>query len=488
MEAIRRSDVIVYDRLASPLLLHAAKPGAERIYVGKLPDRHSMKQEEINQLLVDLALTGKTVTRLKGGDPSVFGRVGEEAALLAEHGVPFEIVPGITSAIAVPAYAGIPVTHRDFNTSFTVITGHEKPEKLESTVHWDKLATASETLLFLMGVARIGYIAEKLIAHGRDPKTPVALVRWGTRPEQETLVGELATIAEDVARANFQPPAVIIVGEVVSLREQLQWFEKKPLFGKRVLITRASSQTTGLAQLITEHGGEALELPVIRIVEPEADMLAELDAAIDQLATYRWLFFTSVNGVARFFARLQARKIDIRALAHCQLAAVGPKTAQALEARGLYPLGLPSKFDQASLFDQLAERIQPGDTALLPRADIAADTLPRLLQDHGVAVTEVSVYRTVIADEHASELVELLTDGAIQIVTFTSSSTVDACCHLLQTRGIQPTEALAGVEIAVIGPMTTRSVEEHGLRVTYQAEEATVESLVERILQGGPAQ
>ena len=484
LEAIRRSDAIVYDRLASPLLLHAAKPGVERIYVGKLPDRHTMKQEEINQLLVDLALQGKVVTRLKGGDPSVFGRVGEEAALLAENNIHFEIVPGITSAISVPAYAGIPVTHRDFNTSFTIITGHEKPEKLESTVHWDKLSTGSETLIFLMGVARLGFITSKLIEHGRDPQTPVALIRWGTRPEQETLVGTLETITAIVEKANFQPPAIIIIGEVVNLREQLNWYEKMPLFGKRILITRATTQATGLGDLIREHGGEALELPVIRIVEPQAEALAALDQALQQLPSYKWIFFTSVNGVESFFRRLQQLRIDIRDLTHSKIAAVGPKTAEALEERGIYPVSLPSKFDQASLFEQLRDELHAGDTVLLPRADIAADTLPQLLLAHGAEVTEVSVYQTVPATEHAEELVALLQEGSLTMITFTSSSTVSYLWQLIEQQGANPAELLAGVELACIGPITAQSVEQLGLTVTYQAEQATIESLVARITGG----
>lgn len=485
LHAIRRSDAIVYDRLASPLLLHAAKPGVERIYVGKLPDRHTMKQEEINQLLVDLALQGKVVTRLKGGDPSVFGRVGEEAGLLADNDIPFEIVPGITSAISVPAYAGIPVTHRDYNTSFTVITGHEKPEKLESTINWHKLSTGSETLIFLMGVARIAYISNKLIEFGRDPETPVALIRWGTRPEQETLVGTLNTISEQVKQANFQPPAIIIIGEVVRLRDQLKWYENMPLFGKRILITRATTQATGLAELIFDAGGEALELPVIRIEQPNDTLRAELDQAIQQLPSYKWMFFTSVNGVESFFARLQALRIDIRQFAHCKIAAVGPKTALALEAKGIYPVAIPSKYDQATLYEHLKSEIQPGDSILLPRADIAADTLPQYLREHGAVVTEVSVYQTVPAYEHAEELVQLLKDGEISVITFTSSSTVDYLWHLIEQQGEQPEQLLASVELAAIGPITAKSLEQRGLKVSYQAQQATIESLVQSMIQGG---
>jgi uroporphyrinogen III methyltransferase/synthase len=478
LDAIRHSDVLVYDRLASPLLLHAAKPDVERIYVGKLPDRHTMKQEEINQLLVDLALQGKTVTRLKGGDPCVFGRVGEEAALLVENEVPFEIVPGITSAISVPAYAGIPVTHRDFNTSFTIVTGHEKPEKLESTIHWDQLSTGSETLIFLMGVARIGYISTKLMQHGRSPQTPVALIRWGTRPEQETLVGTLETISEMVEKAKFEPPAIIIIGEVVQLRDKLKWYESMPLFGKRILVTRASSQANGLSQLIQSMGGEAYELPLIRMQTPTGEKLQSLHAALNQMDRYTWMFFTSVNGVDYFFKHLRALKIDIRSFAHAKIAAVGPKTAEALEARGIYPICLPSTFDQSHLFEHVQNEIGETDIVLLPRADIAADTLPSLLKLKGATVTEVSVYETVSATEHASELLQIIEENLIHVITFTSSSTVHTLCEMIASNGFDPKEVLKNIAIATIGPMTSQTVREQGLTVTYEAKQATVESLV----------
>jgi uroporphyrinogen III methyltransferase/synthase len=244
------ADCIVYDRLASPQLLSHAKPDVELIYCGKLPDRHTLTQEEINRVLVEKAREGKVVTRLKGGDPSVFGRVGEEAEELVKHDIPYEIVPGITSGIAAPAYAGIPVTHRDFNSSFAIVTGHERPDKTESSINWEKLATAVETIIFYMGVGNLPFIREQLIKYGRSPKTPVALIRWGTTVDQETLVGTLEDIVEKREAANLTNPAIIIVGEVVRLRDKLQWFEKKPLFGKRVLVTRARSQASELSEKI----------------------------------------------------------------------------------------------------------------------------------------------------------------------------------------------------------------------------------------------
>ncbi|MGE7055963.1 uroporphyrinogen-III C-methyltransferase, partial [Paenibacillus glucanolyticus] len=292
-ECIEKADVVVYDRLASPRLLRWTKPGAQKVYVGKLPDRHTMKQEQINQLLVDFALEGKTVVRLKGGDPTIFGRVGEEAELLYRHGISYEIVPGITSAISVPAYAGIPVTHRDHASSLSIITGHESPEKLDRMIQWDKVTHATGTLIFMMGVAKIGYISRQLIKYGRSPETPVALIRWGTRAEQDTLTGTLADIEDKVKAANFQPPAVIVVGEVVLQRERLKWAERLPLFGKRILVTRARSQASSLVSQIEDLGGEPYEFPVIETVMPSSDeILAGIQQALDKLPMYDWVFFT----------------------------------------------------------------------------------------------------------------------------------------------------------------------------------------------------
>lgn len=326
MDVIRRCDVIVYDRLANPVLLHAARPDCEKIYVGKQPDHHTYKQEEINALLVKLALEGKVVTRLKGGDPNVFGRVGEEAAELAHHGIKFEIVPGITSAISVPAYAGIPVTHRDVNTSFTVVTGHERPEKLESSIDWANLPKGSETLLFLMGVARLSIIVSNLIKHGRPSCTPIALVRMGTRPEQETLVGTLETIVAQVEQANFQAPAVIIVGEVVNLRAKLNWFEQKPMFGKRFLVARSHSRSLEAIEQARDMGAEVVEFPLMQMKALDALSLAHLDACLGDLHAYSSILFSSEEDVTFFFDRMFERGIDIRQLlgikiySDCQLA------------------------------------------------------------------------------------------------------------------------------------------------------------------------
>ncbi|MFD0694130.1 uroporphyrinogen-III C-methyltransferase [Paenibacillus sp. GCM10027628] len=485
LEAIQKADVIVYDRLASPRLLKHRKPEAELIFVGKLPDKHMLKQEEINQLLVDLALQGKVVTRLKGGDPSVFGRVGEEAELLADNDVTYEIIPGITSSIAVPAYAGIPVTHRDFTSSVAIVTGHEYPNKTYSSLDWEHLAKAIGTMVFLMGVANLEQICRELIRCGKPPQMPVALVRWGTWTEQATITGTLEDIAEKVKQANFQSPAVIIVGEVVKLREKLAWIEKKPLFGRRVLVTRARSQASELVDRIDELGGEAVEFPVIRLQPPSRpETLQELDAALDKLHEFDWILLTSVNGVEFFFRRLREKRIDVRRMGNARIAAVGPKTAEALAERGFLADVLPVIYQGEGMLEAIRSELKPGQKVLLPTADLARDYLPSKLKELGLEVTEVDVYENVLALEDGEEVVSLLQNQGIHIITFTSSSTVTNLIEALRQLGVDdPLDLLKGVEIACIGPKTAETAREIGLPVTYMAKEATVASLAESLSQ-----
>ncbi len=485
MEALQKADVVVYDRLASPRLLQVLKPGAEKTYVGKRTDRHTMKQEEINQLLVDLALQGKIVTRLKGGDPTIFGRVGEEAELLVEHGIEFEIIPGVTSATAVPAYAGIPVTHRDYASSIAIVTGHENPDKLDMNIKWDKLTPATDTMIFLMGVAKIEYIRDQLILNGKPPETPVALIRWGTRVNQQTLIGTLADIAEKVKENNFKPPAVILVGEVVKLREKLNWYEKKPLFGRRVLVTRSRSQASELAERIDDLGGEPYEFPAIELKQPtDPIILAKLDQALHGIELYDWLIFTSVNGVEYFFMRMQQLGIDIRQMAKARIVAVGPKTEEALLGRGLLTAVVPATFYQAEgLLQSLLPELEKGQEVLLPRADLARDYLPNELMEIGMHVTQVDVYNNVICSEGIEDLIELLSRGDIHIVTFTSSSTVNNVCRLIEEHSnLKAAELLATAKIACIGPVTAATISSWGLPIDYMAEEATIDSLLEAIV------
>jgi uroporphyrinogen III methyltransferase/synthase len=478
-QAIERADVIVYDRLASPQLLQNARPDAERIYVGKLPDRHTLTQDEINELLVEKAKEGNVVTRLKGGDPFIFGRGGEEAERLVDAGIPFEVVPGITSAIAVPAYAGIPVTHRDFNSSFAIVTGHERPEKTESSINWEKLATATETIIFLMGVSNLSFIVKQLTKYGRDATTPIALIRWGTRIEQETLVGTLSDIVDKVNDVRFGSPAIIIVGEVVKLREKLSWFERKPLFGKRILVTRARSQSSELTQMIDHLGGEAIEFPVIRLVEPKrGDMFNE---ALHHIGEYNWVIFTSVNGVKFFFDRIRKQKIDIRQMANARIAAIGPKTAAALEEKGLLVEALPDEYKAEALVEHLRPIVKQTEKILLPRADIAREVLAVELRAMGCDVTEVDAYDTKIDATNAQEIVNMFMQQQIDVLTFTSSSTVRNFVHSIRLATTDIETLLQKTQIACIGPITAKTAKELGLKVDVVAEEYTIDGLVKAV-------
>lgn len=487
LEAIQKADVIVYDRLASPRLLKHRKPEAETIFVGKHPDKHMMKQQDINRLLVSLASEGKIVVRLKGGDPSIFGRVGEEAEQLREHQIPYEIIPGITSAIAVPAYAGIPVTHRDFTSTFAIVTGHEYPNKTYSKLDWEHLAKGIGTIVFLMGVANLSNICKRLISHGKSPDTPAAIIRMGTWVEQETLTGTLGTISAKALEAQFTSPAIIIIGEVVRLREKLSWFEQKPLFGKRILVTRARSQVSELAAKIEDLGGEPVEFPVISLREPSSpEAVRALNQAVSCLDQYHWVLFTSVNGVEFFFKHLNKQHIDIRRLYKAKIAAVGPATAEALRSRGLIPDFIPREFVAEGLLAGLEELIQPGQHVLLPTANIARKLLTESLTRRGVHVTKMDVYENVPSAEGVEEVLELLRRGALHAVTFTSSSTVNHLLEAFRQAGVEnPQELLAPLELVSIGPKTAETLHKHGFSRYRTAEEATIDSLIEALTGAG---
>lgn len=478
LECIKKADVLVYDRLASRALVSQARPDAELIYVGKGPDRHTLRQEEINVLLADKAAGGKVVTRLKGGDPFIFGRGGEEAEVLAERGIPFEIVPGVTSAIAAPAYAGIPLTHRDFTSTVAIITGHEDPTKDDTAIHWDRIATGIGTLVFLMGMENLPKIVSRLIEYGRPSSTPVALVRWGTRVEQRAVTGTLADIVEMARQEGITSPAVIVVGEVVSLRGRLKWFENKPLFGKRILVTRSRAQASDLSDRIRELGGEPLEFPVIRIEDPES--WNDLDAALDRLGQYAYVILTSPNGVEKFMHRLLVVGKDARSLAGIRVITVGPQTAEALAARGINPDLVPAEFRGGSIIEALRAELKPGQRVLLARADIADDTLPEGLKELGAMVDDCVAYRTVLEKRDAAELREMLSHGAVHYATFASSSTVK---NLLEVLGAEGVSLLKKTTVACIGPVTAKTAREAGLEVAVLAREATIESLVQAIVE-----
>jgi uroporphyrinogen III methyltransferase / synthase len=478
---LEEADVILYDRLVSPSLINRIPPHVEKVYVGKLPNRHLRPQEEINELLIRYAMEGKTVTRLKGGDPFVFGRGGEEAEALAAHGIPFEIVPGVTSAIAVPAYAGIPVTHREYTTSFAVVTGHEDPLKGYSSIDWQQIGASKGTTVFLMGVGQLRSITARILEHGGQPQTPVALIRWGTRVEQETLTGTLDTIA-DLAEAHaFKGPAVIVIGEVVRLRSKIAWFEQKPLFGKRIVVTRARKQASALSEQIERLGGEAYEFPVIEIVTPKD--LQPLQDALRSIGSFQWVVFTSANGVDACFRQMQEMRLDIRSWANVKVAAIGDKTADVLAKRGLIADLVPASFVAEALVESLLPMLKKGDRVLLPRADIARKHLPEALRSHGCDVVEVDAYETKRVADGASELVEMLQKRAVHYVTFTSSSTVRNFLETIREQAGEEADALLkSVKTACIGPITAATASELGLHVDIVASTYTIEGLVEAVV------
>jgi uroporphyrinogen III methyltransferase/synthase len=477
-ECLTAADVIMYDHLASAKLLKYARQDAETIYVGKQQGSHALSQDEINNLMVSKAKEGHTVIRLKGGHPFIFGRGGEEAEALAQARIPFEIVPGISSAIAAPAYAGIPLTHRRYTASVAFVTGHEDPNKQHSTVDWSRLATGAGTLVILMGVKNLSRIAEKLIAAGRDPKTPVALVRWGTTPQQTTLVGTLDTIVAQVQAVGLKPPVAIVVGEVVKLRETLNWFEKRPLFRKTVVVTRTREQASELVARLSALGAECLECPTIRVAPPED--WAPLDAAIDRLDTYDWLILTSVNGVSSFFHRLYWRDKDVRALTNVRTATIGPATAKRLRDFGLNSDIIPETYHAESIVEAFKQEPMNGKRVLLPRAKEARPVLPIELRNMGAVVDEIGVYQTEQARENVDVLIKRLEESSIDLLTFTSSSTVRNFKALLPPDRFE--SLIEGVTVASIGPITADTARKLGFKVDIIAQHYTIDGLCEAII------
>ena len=457
----------MYDRLVDKRLLSHAGSKAELIDVGMFPGKGGSRQEGINALLVAKAREGKRVVRLKGGDPFVFGRGGEEAEALSAEGVPFEVVPGVTSATAAPAYAGIPVTHRRLASSFTVVTGNEAPDKDESSLDWDQLARQAGTLVVLMGWENLASIAETLMRHGRPPDSPVALVQWGTEPHQQTVVGTLSDIVGKAADAGLAPPAVAVFGDVVDLRERLRWFDNRPLFGKRVLVTRTRAQAGALSERLAERGAQAIELPAIEI-QPLADYSA-LDGALRRLEANDWVIFTSVNAVQAVFDRLDAMGLDARAFHTAKVGAIGIATATSLREHGIVVDFAPDAFTSESVVDDLKSRGFEGGRVLLPQADIARETLSQGLSAMGATVEEVTVYRTVTPQDSGVRVKAILSEG-IDVATFTSSSTVENLARLLDGN----LDAISGVTIACIGSITAATARELGLKVDIVAMEHTV--------------
>jgi uroporphyrinogen III methyltransferase/synthase len=482
-EVLEKAEVVIYDRLVGPEILAMANSAAEFIYVGKISGRHALPQGEINQLLVEKAAAGKRVARLKGGDPFLYGRGGEEALYLREHGLDFEIIPGITSAIAVPAYAGIPVTHRDATSSFAVITGHEKPEKTTSSIQWDKISTGIGTLVFLMGVENLHTICRELINNGRDPSTPIALIRWGTLPQQQVVSGTLEDIVQKVEAAAFQPPAVTIVGEVVQLRQELRWVENKPLWGKRVIVTRARAQASELVERLRAAGAQTIECPSI-LIQKQIDRGA-MQNALKNLEYYDWLIFTSVNGVDIFLEEMFACGLDIRDLKGIRLVAIGPATRARLEKYGLRVEITPEEYRAEGILEELHKSITPGQWVLLPRAAGARNILPETFKAWGVYMHEVTLYQAVPAQTAGISIVDDILNGDFDYLTFTSSSTVTNFAKMI---GEDKVPSVAGlVKVACIGPVTAATARNLGFTVDVLAREYTIDGLVQALIEDAQA-
>ena len=475
---LAEADVVVYDRLANPALLTHARTDAERIYAGKEPNRHALTQDEINTLLVAHGLAGKRVVRLKGGDPFVFGRGGEEAEALAAAGVPFEIIPGVTSAIAAPAYAGIPVTHRALASSFAVVTAHEDPAKDASSIDWARLATGVDTLVFHMGVERLPQIVARLVAHGRAGSTPVAVIEWGTLPRQRVVSGTLETIVATARDAGIGAPAVTVVGEVARLRDGLRWFDTRPLFGKRVLVTRTRNQASELSRALAAQGADPVELPTIEIV-PSYDART-VASVIDDLRTsaYGWVIFTSGNAITEFLRHMRAAGIDMRGFGRAQIAVVGPGTERALASHGLRADAAPSEYVAEGLLDALSSRVMRGQRVLLPRADGARPLIIDALEARGARVDDLTLYRAAVPASADTEGLQRLRAGEIEIVTFASSSAVRNLVEMLGG----DIAALRKPLIAAIGPITAQAVRDAGLEVGALAEEYSIEGLVSALV------
>ena len=474
-ELIRRADVVIYDALVNRELLKLAPVNAEVIYGGKRAKDHAIPQGDMNRLLVEKAKQGKCVVRLKGGDPYLFGRGGEEAQELFAEGVPFEVVPGISSIYAAPNYAGIPVTHRDHCSGFTVITGHEDPTKETSSIDWDTVAKLPGTKVVLMGVERIGEISKQLVDHGMAADTPVAMVRWGTTGHQRTIEGTLGTIEGVVKAANFKAPAVTVIGGVAGLRPQLNWFEKRPLFGKRVVVTRTRTQASRLSDQLIELGAEVLEIPTIRI-EP-TDHRQRLVDAMAELGTYDWIVFTSPNGVDAFFEYFFKAFGDIRSFGNLRIAVIGPGTRDKVEALHLKVDVMPEQY----LTDAIPAAVNEFENlenlkVLLMRAEVANPGLPKAFEELGAIVDDIPCYKTVVETEDLNGAAQAMTDEGADWITFTSSSTVENFHQRFDLPDL--VETYPDIKLASIGPETSKAIRALGLEPTIEAEQHTINGLV----------
>ena len=475
MECLRDANVVVYDWLVNHELLDNVADDAECIYAGKRAGGKAMEQEEINKLMVSRAKDGAMVVRLKGGDPFVFGRGGEEVQALAQAGLPFEVVPGVTSAIAAPAYAGIPLTHRGVASSFTVVSGSEDPSKDTPGIDWNALARSGGTLVVLMGWNTREAVFESLMAAGMDPSTPAALVQWGTTPQQRKVIGTLGSIVRQGVEAGLSSPVVAVIGDVVGLQDKGGWFDNSPLFGKRVLVTRSRNQASALSTPLRREGAQPVELPAIQVA-PMADN-AGLDTALKEVASYDWAIFTSGNAVEIFFGRMKNLGMDSRTLGPTKIAAIGTATASALQDRGICPDLLPKEFDSRSLLSAMSLVDLAGKRILLARAELADEYLPQGLEELGAYVDDIGIYTTTVPEGSSEKAKDLLSQGRIDAATFTSASTVVNLLELLDgDAGL-----LKGVHVGCIGPVTATAAKERGLDIAFVAQEHTLQGMVEAL-------
>ena len=475
LRCLKEADVIIYDYLVNVEIIHQAKESARLIYAGKKGGEHTLSQDEINRLLAEEAMRGNVVARVKGGDPFIFGRGGEEAEILAQSGIPFEIVPGVTSAAAVPAYAGIPLTHRGYASTVAFVTGHEDTTKEESDTDWESLAGIG-TVVFLMGVKNLSRITATLMVHGKRADTPVALIRWGTTENQETLTGTISDIAEKAEEKHFSPPAVLVVGGVVDLRSVLNWYETKPLFGKGIVITRPEAQADEFTSLLHAQGARVINFPTIKIVPPVS--YHGLDRAIADLSTYQWIIFTSANGVAFFLKRLKELGRDIRDLKDLRICTIGPGTAAQLEHLGIPVDLVPDEFISEGIVKAFEKINLRRSRILLPRAETARDVIPHGLAKLGTKVDVVTAYRTVSSGKDKAELEKLMKAGKVDVITFTSPSTVHNFMEIMGRNHVMP----KGVMIACIGPVTAAAAKKAGLPADIIQERYTIPGLVETLI------
>jgi uroporphyrinogen III methyltransferase/synthase len=462
------ADSVLYDHLAPQALLELAPPHAERIYVGKKKAAHACSQDEICAMMIDRARRGLTVVRLKGGDPYIFGRGGEEAEALADAGIPFEVIPGVASPLGIAAYTGVPLTHREHTSVVTFVTGHAVEQ-----IDWQRVGQA-ETLVIFMGLTTFPQVAAELLRRGRSPDTPAMAVRWGTRPDQQTLTSTLATLPAAIERCGMKPPATIIVGDVVRLREKLNWYERLPLFGQRIVVTRARGQAGELSSRLRALGADAVEFPTIEI-RPAEDY-GPLDGAIERLRSYDWVIFTSANGVRFFLERLDRSGADLRSL-RARLCAIGPATRRALDGLHLKVDLMPAEYVAESLVEAFASEDLSGKRILLPRAAVARDLVPAELSRRGALVDVVETYRTVVPESAPALAAELFGgERKPNWITFTSSSTVS---NFVDAAGAG---ALDGVRVASIGPVTTGTARKLGINVAVEARSFTIDGLVAAIV------